>query len=219
MKLSFERALHHRHGPFALAAIAALLSIAPASIWIPHLGIDIPNIVFYITYLVVVFIHLPDMTGEYLKKRAANDDAPAPVIIVVTLLTVVVAIVALFVVLHHKTDAGLAKLILAFGSVVAGWATIHTMAAIHYAHMYWRPDRQAGGDGVAGGLDFPGVPQPGGYDFLCFAFGIGMTAQTGDIAITSSVMRRRNLLHAVFSYFFNTVLLAAAVSGAVALFA
>ena len=118
--------------------------------------------------------------------------------------------------LHHKSDAGAVKLALAFASVVAGWATIHMMAAIHYAHIYWSPE--PGRTTVRGGLEFPCISAPCGFDFISFSFGIGMTTQAGDIAITSSYMRRRNLPHAIFSFFFNTVLLAAAVSGAVALF-
>ena len=66
--------------------------------------------------------------------------------------------------------------------------------------------------GDSRGLDFPGTAEPGGYDFLYFAFVIGMTAQTSDIAITSTAMRKINLVHAVVSFFFNTVLVAAAVN-------
>jgi uncharacterized membrane protein len=91
---------------------------------------------------------------------------------------------------------------------------------------YWSPDMFAGeaepkdganGGNVNHGLDFPGTDMPGIYDFLYFSFVIGMTAQTSDVAITSTEMRRINLLHAVISYFFNTVLIAVAVNAAVAL--
>ena len=44
-----------------------------------------------------------------------------------------------------------------------------------------------------------------------------MTAQTSDVAITSTAMRKVNLLHAIVSFFFNTVLVAAAVNAAVSL--
>lgn len=44
-----------------------------------------------------------------------------------------------------------------------------------------------------------------------------MTAQTSDTAITSTAMRRINLIHAIVSFFFNTVLVAAAVNVAVSL--
>ena len=44
-----------------------------------------------------------------------------------------------------------------------------------------------------------------------------MTAQTSDVAITTTAMRKFNLVHAVVSFFFNTVLVAAAVNVAVSL--
>ena len=49
------------------------------------------------------------------------------------------------------------------------------------------------------------------------AFIVGMTAQTSDTAITTTEMRKMNLLHAIVSFFFNTVLVAAVVNAAVAL--
>ncbi len=44
-----------------------------------------------------------------------------------------------------------------------------------------------------------------------------MTAQTSDTAITSTEMRKVNLVHAIVSYVFNTVLVAAAVNVIVSL--
>jgi uncharacterized membrane protein len=44
-----------------------------------------------------------------------------------------------------------------------------------------------------------------------------MTAQTSDVAVTKTRMRKLNLLHSVVSFFFNTVLVAAAVNVAVSL--
>ena len=44
-----------------------------------------------------------------------------------------------------------------------------------------------------------------------------MTAQTSDVAMTKTGMRKLKLLHAVVSFFFNTVLVAAAVNVAVSL--
>ena len=91
-------------------------------------------------------------------------------------------------------------------------------AALHYAHLYWRPKAAADGKpGRHGGLEFPGGTKPGAWDFLYFSFVIGMTAQTSDTAITTTGMRRFNLLHGIVSFFFNTVLVAVAVNVAVAL--
>ena len=96
-----------------------------------------------------------------------------------------------------------------------GWFTIHLVAAIHYAHLFWQPD--ASDDKPRRGLEFPGTKAPVGWDFLYFALVVGMTAQTSDVQITGSHMRAFNLVHAVVSFFFNTVLVAAAVNLAVSL--
>jgi len=46
---------------------------------------------------------------------------------------------------------------------------------------------------------------------------IGMTAQTSDVGVTTTAMRKVTLLHSIVSFFFNTVLVAAAVNAAVSL--
>lgn len=144
------------------------------------------------------------------------------IIFAVTLGTVVVAVGSLFVLINSGKNPQLINLVPALAAVPLGWATIHAMAAIHYAHLYWQPDETAEGTKDkprkhVGGLDFPGEKEPGGIEFLYFSFVIGMTAQTSDTAVTSTEMRRVNLLHAIVSFFFNTVLVAAAVNVAVAL--
>jgi uncharacterized membrane protein len=92
---------------------------------------------------------------------------------------------------------------------------------MHYAYeFYGRPDAgepSSRRDGAAGGLEFPGVEQPDGTAFLYFSYVVGMTAQTSDTAVSSNAMRRIVGLHAVFSFFFNTVIVAGAVNIVVAL--
>ena len=67
------------------------------------------------------------------------------------------------------------------------------------------------------GSNSPAETEPGVYDFLYFAFVTGMTAQTSDVAITSTAMRKFNLMHGIVSFFFNTVLVAAAVNVVISL--
>ena len=59
------------------------------------------------------------------------------------------------------------------------------------------------------------APEP--WDFLYFAFVIGMTAQTSDVTIATPRMRRVVLAHSVAAFFYNTVILALAVNAGVAL--
>ena len=97
-------------------------------------------------------------------------------------------------------------------SIPLGWLTLHTVASFHYANLFYALD--AGG-GEAGGLDFPGTPEPGPWDFLYFSFVIGMTAQVSDVAVRTTPLRRAALAHGVAAFFYNAVILALAVNAAI----
>jgi uncharacterized membrane protein len=205
---------HRRHAPFYTGGICAVLTAVLCLFVAPQLAVGLSAVVFFSAYLAFIAYRLPKLTGGYLKRNAAGTDEPAIVIFAVTLIAVGVSTGSLFQALNADETA--IELIIAFASVVLGWLTIHTMAAMHYAHRYWSPE-MGDNEGDGHSLEFPGTTEPGGYDFLYFAFVIGMTAQTSDIAVTSTAMRKINLLHAVVSFFFNTVLVAAAVNAAVSL--
>ncbi|MDR6632216.1 putative membrane protein [Phyllobacterium sp. 1468] len=211
-----------RHNPFYLAAALGLVALALALFFAPRNAYVVAANVFFVIYLVLSIIKVRKLTPEYLQRNAAKSDEPVWIIFAVTFGTVVVAVSSLFVLINSGEDPHPLDLSLALAAVPLGWFTVHMMAAIHYAHLYWQPDETAEGAKRSprkhvGGLDFPGDNEPGGYDFLYFSYVIGMTAQTSDTAITSTDMRKINLLHAIVSYVFNTVLVAAAVNVIVSL--
>ncbi len=94
------------------------------------------------------------------------------------------------------------------------WFTLHVVAAFHYVNIFY---------GTAGGateplpapLQFPGGRDPMVWDFLYYAFVVGMTAQVSDVQVVGAKMRRATLGHGVGSFFFNTVLIAMAVNAVV----
>ncbi len=97
-------------------------------------------------------------------------------------------------------------LVLAVLTILLSWAFIHTIFALHYAHEFY--DETAGR-----GMAFPGGdPNPDYWDFVYFAFVIGMTSQVSDVAITSKVIRRTATVHGVVSFLFNAALLALTVN-------
>ncbi|RKE84584.1 DUF1345 domain-containing protein [Rhizobium sp. AG855] len=208
--------LDHRYRSFMVAGAVALAALPFVLVYEPSVTIELPAILFFTVYLALSFLRLRRLTPAYLKQRADVADAPAFVILGVTTLAIVAAIGALFLALNRAEKPGISELALAVAAVVLGWLTIHTMAAMHYAHVYWRPHRRTPA-AHRGGLEFPQTPEPCGHDFLYFSLVIGMTAQTSDVVITSTSMRKLNLVHATTSYFFNTVLVAAAVNAAVSL--
>ncbi|WP_083638908.1 DUF1345 domain-containing protein [Rhizobium oryziradicis] len=217
-KLRFAHSLRsHRRSPFYAASIMGLMTLVILLYIKPALSIESAAIVFFLVYLGFMIRRIPTVTAERLKTSPERDDGPAVLIPVVSLLAIVAAVVALFNALNQSGTPDLLKVSLAFLSVISGWFTIHTMFAMHYAHHYWQYRKSDQGEGPRQGLDFPQTEEPGSYDFLYFSFVIGMTAQTSDVAVTTTEMRCINLAHAVVSFFFNTVLVAAAVNAVVSI--
>lgn len=209
---------HRRYSAFYAASVGGLGSLPFLLLLIPHLAIELSAILFFLIYLGMIARRVPHLTVNRLKTSRERDDAPAYTILLVTMLAVVAAIGALFNALNRANDPSLFEVALAFASVIGGWLTIHTMFAMHYAHHFWRRAADSAGNlQIQAGLAFPDTPEPSGYDFLYFSLVIGMTAQTSDVTITTTAMRRINLTHALLAFFFNTVLVAAAVNAVVSL--
>lgn len=214
--------LLRRHMIFYIAAAGGVAAFLTSSLLARALAPVIAANCFFILYMLLALIILPHMTAAHLKKHAASTDEPVWLIFLVTIAAIIIAVIALFMLINQKPFPDALSLTVTLAAVPLGWLTIHMMSAIHYAHLFWQPDLSAGGLKTAerqprGGLAFPGTAQPCGSDFVYFSYVIGMTAQTSDTNITTSAMRRVNVLHAIVSFFFNTVLVAAAVNVAVAL--
>jgi uncharacterized membrane protein len=63
-----------------------------------------------------------------------------------------------------------------------------------------------------GGLQFPEDDKPDYWDFVYFAFVIGMTFQVSDVAVTQKSIRRLVVAHGVLSFFFTTAFIAMTVN-------
>jgi uncharacterized membrane protein len=95
-------------------------------------------------------------------------------------------------------------------TVLGSWLLLPVSFTLIYASVYYRDAHPHGS-----GLQFPGAGAsfaPDYNDFLYFAFTIAVAAQTSDVAVTSTAMRQRVLLHAVVSFGFNTAILALAIN-------
>jgi uncharacterized membrane protein len=206
---------------FAVSACFGVLALLTALLLHAPLAYSIGANAFFAAYVILVVAQMPKFTGRYLSKNARATDQPVLVIFAVTLVVVGFATFSLFQLINQKDSAHPVELTFALLSIPLGWFTIHAMAALHYAHVYWMD-----GDAVdaetkkkipVGGLLFPGDKRPEGWDFLYFSTVIGMTAQTADTNISTTHMRCVVLVHSILSFFFNTVIVAAAVNLAVSL--
>jgi uncharacterized membrane protein len=135
---------------------------------------------------------------------------------------VAASVLSLFQVINGKGSPHPAELAFALLAIPLGWFTIHAMTALHYAHVYWIDDAETDSDSKSkdkpvGGLVFAGKERPEGWDFLYFSTTVGMTSQTSDTEVATTQMRRIVLVHSIVSFFFNTVIVAAAVNLAVSL--
>jgi uncharacterized membrane protein len=212
-----------RHTQFIAAALVGVVALAAAFFVAAPIAYSIGANVFFAAYSLLVLMQMSRLTPAYLRKNADATDQPVVVIFAVTLIVVAVAVGSLFQIINSKGSPHPLELVFALLSLPLGWFTIHAMAAMHYAHIYWKDDEKnakredSTEKPPIGGLDFPGAKRPEGWDFLYFAVVIGMTAQTADTGITTTQMRRIVLVHSIVSFFFNTVIVAAAVNLAVSL--
>lgn len=205
--------MFHRHYRFLIAFAAGITAGLAAYRFDPGLRMLLAADVFYACYLALMIALTRSTTIQTLQRRAASVDEGLLVIVLLTAVTVTGSLASVVMALHGggtEPEEG----ILALLAVPLGWATIHMLAAFHYAHEYYR-DGPDGKD--AAGITFDGTPRPGIVEFLYFAYVIGMTAQVADTNLTTTGMRRAVLAHGVAAFFYNTALLALAVNAAVAL--
>ena len=161
-------------------------------------------------FLGLTLLAVGSASPEQLRRRARQLDARRWVILAIILTGASASLLALGFTLHKQPDettfGAALRLVLAGLVVLASWTLTHATFALHYAHGFY------GDADERGGLGFPGGGRPDYWDFVYFAFVVGMTCQVSDVQVTSGEMRRLTLFHGVVAFFFNTVILALAVN-------
>jgi uncharacterized membrane protein len=189
---------------FGLGILAGLLAFVQgvAPVFCLLSGVNL----FFLLYLGFAAARVRAATAPELRRHAAEEDEGVALILFLALVAVVASITAILVVLNHD-ETGLHARLAALASLPLGWATVHVLAAFHYAHLHYR--------GPGPGMAFPGKGEPEGWDFLYASFTIGMTAQVSDVEVQTRAMRQAVLVHGIASFFYNTGILALAVNAAV----
>jgi len=184
------------------AALPAAMRVA--------LGWDAGVLLFFALTLSV--IGAGDSSG--LRKRASLGDTHLWIILGIVVVAAAASLAALAFVLQRPQGAPTSLLVsrvcVAGATLVLSWILVHTMFAIRYAH-YFYGDPEADGT-PRGGLGFPGKGHPDFWDFMYYAFVVGMTCQVSDVQVLTKPMRRLTLAHGVLAFFFNAGVLALAVN-------
>lgn len=204
-----------RHGNFYIAAGCGILALLVGFLFSAAAGPALAATLFSLVYLGLTAKDLPTLTPDYLRQHAEDEDAPPWIVFVLTICEVVYVTVALFMAINAGKSPDPSRLALGIVSVVLSWLMIHVLWAMHYGWEYYEaPDDAARRKNKKqkGGLDFPGEEEPDGTAFIYFSFVVAMTAQTSDTDVTNNLMRRIVTAHSLFSYLFNTVVIAAAVN-------
>ncbi|MBV9673444.1 MAG: DUF1345 domain-containing protein [Verrucomicrobia bacterium] len=177
---------------------------------------------FAFSSLALAWIQMIFSDARAAVRTAKLQDVGRTVLFLVVILGTVASLVAVIILL--STAKGLHRgalsehIIVACLTVLTSWVFMHTIFALHYAHLYYREcdDDPESGNGT--GLIFPEDDLPDYLDFAYFSFVIGMTFQVSDVQITASRIRRMALIHGLLSFGFNTVILALAINIASGLF-
>ena len=167
-----------------------------------------------LTFLLTTWWVVADCPPEEMRETVLANDQGRVGILLLVLLAVCASLAEIFLLMQNAKDQGPppAQGVLAVFTVVCSWFATHTMFALHYAHRFYRDDPRTPEADATGGLDFPGDEPPDYWDFLYFAFVIGMTSQVSDVQVTSRPMRRLVFWHGILSFIFYTVILALSIN-------
>jgi uncharacterized membrane protein len=189
----------------AFGAVAAVLVLAFGDwIYAPSIGWDITAVIFTGS----VWLGIWPMSADTTADRATREDASRTTSDLLTLCACVASLAAVAILLvraHSVTGADRGMLAaLSLVSIGISWLTVHTIFTLRYALLYYTDP--------VGGVDFNCDERPSYRDFTYLAMTIGMTFQVSDTNLKSTAIRATALRHALLSYLFGSLILAAAVN-------
>ena len=190
----------------ALAGALTALVVAVIGPWwlIPLAGWDASALVF----LLWSWRSLWRMGAEQTARHARREDPRRGAREALLLSASIVSLIAVGLVLVRAgTTNGLDKGLLVGMSVVSivlSWGIVHTVYSLRYACLYYA--------GKPGGVDFNEESSPCYSDFAYLSLTIGMTFQVSDTDLQTKQIRRTAIGHALLSYMFGALIIAATIN-------
>lgn len=183
-----------------LLAIGSVLAIPPLGLRIGALAaFDGAALIFILSCL-----PLFGRTAAAMRAAAEHNDANRALLLVITGAVMLAVLAAVASELMVKDTHKPLMLTLIVASLATAWCFSNIVYALHYAHLFYQSDD--GSD--RGGLDFPGTKEPNYWDFVYFAFCLGMTFQTADVSMTTTRMRKVATAHCLAAFIFNLGIIA-----------
>ena len=185
--------------------------LAGAGVWVqttdvlgPLVGWDVAAA----TYGVGTWLTMAGVDAATTAERVVREDPGRATVDGVLLTASVASLGAVAAVItaggpHRGVSPDLAAA-LGAGSLLLTWLLIHLVFTARYARLYYT--------GPDGGINFNQEEPPSYGDFAYLAFTIGMTYQVSDTDLQQPAIRRTALRHALLSYLFGAVIIAATIN-------
>jgi uncharacterized membrane protein len=161
------------------------------------IGFDVAALLF----LLSVAPLLRTREGAAIRAHARENDANRAVLLGITFAVLVVLFVAIAAETIKHSPEPFTKILIVVTLAIA-WVFSNTVYALHYAHLAYTDEVKCTG------FAFPGTNEPLYWDFLYFAFTLGMTFQTSDVTVSDQQVRRIVTLHCLAAFAFNIGVLA-----------
>jgi uncharacterized membrane protein len=197
---------HKRLMISAAIGVAAMLALPAGPITRMLIGWDF-GVLIYLAAAAVVMTQCSSVSA--MQSNAATQDEGAFAILTLSVVAAIASLGAIFAELStiERTSPGYGLFVgLAIGTVVLSWTFTHTIFALHYAHAFYGEHLRKSG------LKFPDDDKPDYWDFIYFAFVIGMTFQVSDVAVTHKSIRRLVVAHGALSFFFTAAIISVTVN-------
>jgi uncharacterized membrane protein len=184
--------------------VAIVTGAAGAWAYAPLAGWDSAALVF----TTWVWLAIRPMDSSETASHATREDPGRAATDLIVLIASVASLGAVgFVLVKASAASGEQQSLIAglgVGSVALSWFTVHMLYTLRYARLYYT--------GEDGGVNFNQDAPPCYLDFAYVAFTIGMTFQVSDTDLEAPAIRHSALRHALLSYLFGAVILAATIN-------
>ena len=144
--------------------------------------------------------------ADAMRQAANRNDANRALLLGLSAFVMLTVLVSIAAELTQKGSPKPQAVVAIVATLVLSWVFTNIVYALHYAHLFYCDADNDGKDD--GGLDFPGTKEPDYWDFIYFAFCLGMCFQTSDTAMTDGRMRRVATGHCLLAFVFNLGVLA-----------
>jgi uncharacterized membrane protein len=195
--------LGNRIAPPRFLAFILLVAIGVpvASSWLGWriggmVGFDVAALIF----LASCYPLLDNDAGQ-MRQLAERNDANRLGLLVITFIVTIAVLITVAAELGQKGGPPAWEAACVVITLAIAWLFSNMIYALHYAHLFYVDADEDGQDD--GGLEFPKTEEPDYWDFIYFAFCLGMTFQTSDVDTTSGRMRRVVTAHCLAAFVFN----------------